>query len=1041
MSVSHPKFTPLQWEFLSVMAAFDVPVSLDVLAQLVPLPPSQFFELMRKCESLNWICQDESGSFGLSDALPADVRTRIEKINSFDRLVTLVDQMKSNNLIDKISFQAFNNVLRKSEGQKVTVRDEIALAIEALKRGERDVAKEHVRRIDLLLPSLEETLPENTWFIPESIRLAEYCVVRSVELTTAIKILSKTIVIAQGTGDERSWTMANLVMGRICWFQSRINDAVSYLASGKAKAEELGDHDILNYAGWFIGIYYCLQGYMSKAVSYLKTVTQFAWKSEEYILAYEAPILLFYCDISRGDFHRAVGSLDFFRQLAIKRHDYYTAAIYRAMLGISLWAVGRREEALFHLEGVQTDALATDNMLSFWISLHGLAFLYLSEGDFKKGMSFFNELINTGKQVGIVQYVFHAIYLEQYFNAEQAGCQLPPEWHFDALFERVMAEPNIDLQGVALRLRAVRSITEGKDEELIFKDLQESEALLAKCEDPIQLAKTKIEMVRYYLRNNNYEKAGSLAKEVYYRELTGYGEKFFPDDLSFLLEREKVEPAAAMDYASSMEPILHILEELFSAPDDAMKMELFLSTLSRFFRAERSGFFAVGDVKGGTPELQAARHLSRSIVGDQNFRQSMDLIVDCYKKKKPVLSRNIRSTESATYKGFLSAMCLPILNETEVRAVLYFDNSYLPNCFDFVSIPMLESLGRNLGSIVEKQVLRTIEPAARSESSAPHGGTVLLASPDYTGIDIVIKDHKMIKLLNQAKRLAQSEAPILIQAETGAGKEVVAQWIHQNSLRCNKPFVVVDLTTISENLVESELFGHEKGAFTGAHHQKIGRVEMSEGGTLFFDEIGEISPNLQVKLLRLLEKNTFVRVGGTKTKRADFRLVTATNRNLYEEVKTGKFREDLYYRLNALELHIPPLRERKADIIALAQFFLTYYTKKYNKKLPLLTEEQLTVLKQYNWPGNVRELKHVIERAVLVSEGGRLELDFADQKEVVSTENPFSDYPTLDEIQRRYIRFVLNHTDGKKGGIGSAAEILDVNRTTLNSRMKKLGMR
>ena len=1040
MSASLPDFTSSQWEFLSVMAAFDMPVSLDVIAQLVQLPPSHFFELMRTCESLSWIYQDETGAVGLTNTLPQDARSKIQKINSINKLIALAEHIKLNHLADKIPQKAYDNLLMHSRQKGLTLRDEMSLTIKTLKEGQRDFAKKHMRQIDLLLPSVEAASAENAWFIPASIRLAEYCIARGVEISIVIKLLTKTIVMAEAVGDQRSWAMAHLILGRACWFQGRITDAVSYLALGKEKTEELGDQDILAYASWFIAIYYVLQGYLNKAESYLKAVTQHAMQKEEYILAYEAPILLVYCDINRGDFHRAIGTIDFFRRAAIKRKDYYSATFYRAQLGIGLWVIGKREEAIFHLEGTRTDALAADNIVGYWVSLHVLSCLYLHEGNFDKGLPLFEESLKIAGQAEIVNYVFHPIFLESYFNAEQAGCKLPDEWRFDAFFERIMAEPNIDLQGVALRLRAVRGVAAGEDEELILKDLQDSEALLEKCEDSLQLAKTKMEMVRYYLRNQNDKKARSLANEVYYRELTGYSEMFFPDDLEFLLEDEKMESAGGRDYGTSLEPIFRILEELFSAPDDAMRLELFLSTLSRFFRAERSGVFVFGEEKQQTPELRTARNLSRSIIGDQNFHHSMAMIMASYRGKKPILSKGEMDAAHALDKGCLSAMCLPLLTATGVRAVLYFDNSYLPNCFDFVSLPMLESLGHHLAGILEKQEARAAA-SAQAESSQQNVRIVLPAPSDFSGVDIIIKDQKMIRLLNQARRLAESEAPILILGETGSGKEVIAQWIHNNSARHDKPFVVVDLTTIPENLMESELFGHEKGAFTGAHSQTIGRVEISEGGTLFFDEIGEISLQLQVKLLRLLEQKTFTRVGGTKTKRADFRLVAATNRNLFDEVRAGRFREDLYYRLNTLELTIPPLRERKGDIVSLAHHFITYYAKKYNKPPLMLTDEQIAVMKKYKWPGNVRELKHVIERAVLVSESDRLELVFPNMQESPTAETPFSDFPSLDEIQRRYIRFVLDHTDGRISGPGNASDILDINRTTLNSRMRKLGMR
>ena len=260
------------------------------------------------------------------------------------------------------------------------------------------------------------------------------------------------------------------------------------------------------------------------------------------------------------------------------------------------------------------------------------------------------------------------------------------------------------------------------------------------------------------------------------------------------------------------------------------------------------------------------------------------------------------------------------------------------------------------------------------------------------------------------------------------------------SPRRESPFVIVDPTTIPETLVESELFGHEKGAFTGADRQKPGRLELAKGGTLFIDEVAEIPKSVQAKLLRALQEKTMVRVGGTSTLRSDFRLVAATNRDLAGEVAAGRFREDLYYRINVVPMAIPPLRERKEDIPLLARYLLAKYVSRYGRPEIELTKKDEAKLMGYDWPGNVRELENVVERTVLLSMGEGLEFRMPAEEMNISG-NPFSDYPTLDEIQRRYIQQVLEKTGGKIGGPGGAAEILGMKRTTLNDRMRKLGLR
>ena len=225
------------------------------------------------------------------------------------------------------------------------------------------------------------------------------------------------------------------------------------------------------------------------------------------------------------------------------------------------------------------------------------------------------------------------------------------------------------------------------------------------------------------------------------------------------------------------------------------------------------------------------------------------------------------------------------------------------------------------------------------------------------------------KVLGVVRKVAKSNTTVLVRGETGTGKELIAGAIHHNSLRAQRNFIKVNCAALQENLLESELFGHEKGAFTGADKQRIGRFEQADGGTLFLDEVGDMSANTQAKILRVLQEHEFERLGGTRTLRVDVRVITATNRNLPQMVAQGLFREDLYYRLNVVSIDMPPLRERKEDIQALATFFLRRFAGELKKRIDGLTPDAQKLLMRYNWPGNIRELENSIERAVLLTEG------------------------------------------------------------------------
>lgn len=294
------------------------------------------------------------------------------------------------------------------------------------------------------------------------------------------------------------------------------------------------------------------------------------------------------------------------------------------------------------------------------------------------------------------------------------------------------------------------------------------------------------------------------------------------------------------------------------------------------------------------------------------------------------------------------------------------------------------------------------------------------------------------KVLKHVERVAPTDSTVLITGETGTGKELIARAIHNLSPRKNKPLVKVNCAAIPSGLIESELFGHEKGAFTGALTKKMGRFEVADGGTIFLDEIGELPLELQSKLLRVLQEGEFERVGGTQTFKVNVRVIAATNRNLEHLTKSGDYRPDLYYRLNVFPVHLPALRERDGDIPLLAQYFVRKFVANLGKKIDRIPEQMVTALQRYQWPGNIRELEHVIERAVILSEGPELEpIDWLSSS---NGKGGSAKTMTLEEMEREHILDVLGDTNWRVSGEKGAAKILGLNPTTLEARMKKLGI-
>ena len=306
----------------------------------------------------------------------------------------------------------------------------------------------------------------------------------------------------------------------------------------------------------------------------------------------------------------------------------------------------------------------------------------------------------------------------------------------------------------------------------------------------------------------------------------------------------------------------------------------------------------------------------------------------------------------------------------------------------------------------------------------------------YEFENITAKSPRMQQVVELIKVVAQSNATVLITGESGTGKELVARSIHSQSNRRKKPFVAVNCAALPESLLESELFGHEKGSFTGAYAQKKGKFEVANKGTLFLDEIGDMSTNIQVHLLRVLEEKEFTRVGGNELVRTDVRVVSATNRDIKNAVASGEFREDLYYRLNVVPIELPPLRERKEDIPLLAQHFLKKFTVENQKNTTGFSPEATDFLLKYEWPGNVRELENTIERAVILARNSNIDVRDLAQDNPLIVHSTLSG-KSLSEVEKNYIRDVLARTNGN---ISETARVLGITRMTLYNKIKAHGL-
>lgn len=374
---------------------------------------------------------------------------------------------------------------------------------------------------------------------------------------------------------------------------------------------------------------------------------------------------------------------------------------------------------------------------------------------------------------------------------------------------------------------------------------------------------------------------------------------------------------------------------------------------------------------------------------------------------------------------------LPVVIMTAHGTIDDAINAIKQGAYDYITKPfpkekllgMLERLLDHRRLAKENQLLR--EELNRGTSGAD---------------SIIFRSHSFREVYDLTLQVAESDANILVMGESGTGKELIAGALHRNSPRRAKPFVSLNCAVLSDTLLESQLFGHVRGAFTGAVMNQKGLLEEADGGTLFLDEIGDVSPAVQAKLLRVTQEKDFIVLGSTRTRKVDVRFVAATNKDLMNEVREGRFREDLYYRLNVISINLPPLRERRDDIEPLARHFLKASSRRMKKDVPGIDDHALQALLQYDWPGNVRELENVIERAVILARGGMITvglLPLGARREAISTSTGAAQLVALDEIERQHITAILKETGFHKS---RAAEILGISRKTLDRKIAEYGL-
>ncbi|RMH61440.1 MAG: GAF domain-containing protein [Calditrichaeota bacterium] len=480
------------------------------------------------------------------------------------------------------------------------------------------------------------------------------------------------------------------------------------------------------------------------------------------------------------------------------------------------------------------------------------------------------------------------------------------------------------------------------------------------------------------------------------------------------------------------ETLMQISEKINSTHEITVLLDQIMDSAMSTIEAERGFILLKKEPSDGAYDVVTARNLSREAI-DTIRGHSSSVVHRVFENKEPLISVDAQAddrfqgSESIVVQKIRSVICTPLIFDEQIIGAIYMDRRMSNQPFEEDALPFLQAFSKQAAIAIQNT--RLLNLLQKENQKLKKQLNLNDRFPEIIG-----KSRAITRVLELVHSVAPSTASILIEGESGTGKELVARAIHTHSLRSDKPFIPIFCGSLSENLLESELFGHRKGAFTGASENKRGLFEEADGGTVFLDEIGEISLNLQTKLLRVLQEGEIKRVGDSQIHKVDVRVISATNRDLLEEIKAGRFREDLYYRLNVINFKMPPLRARREDIVLLAEHFLRKYAMKNKKNFKGFSKEAIRYLQEYDWPGNIRELENTIERAVILCNEPHIEPDVFQLRKTIAR-MPVG--KTLKEINQFAILQTMELTGGNRT---KAAEILDVSRRWLQYQLKELGM-
>ena len=884
------------------------------------------------------------------------------------------------------------------------------------------------------ISSLTEQEESDPLFIDAAIQYSKVSMARE-DTDRVLSIIQEAIRRAKRSDRQQELPLLHMHLAKNEWLQSRYASAQRLFQEGWSMIKDMDDPKLLLSATTFRIFFLYWQGRLCEAVNVYENSVSDIDKYPHSTFPILAGGLVGHCYAQIGQITQGLGMLDALRKHCSEKSMHFLAADAEINMASTLVDLRRVDEAFSYLENSVQKAGKDPNNWNQIRANSLLSFVYFLKGEREASFHYLKVWLRQSRELKIAVRL-HPYQFEICKAGEEGKIPRVEDFSLEKEVRHCIEWDNILMKGVAYRYQAFLHEKGNLPSESIIKSLNLSVKWLEESGQKFELCRTYLELMRQYSLMGREQEADGI-KQKTSAILISFGEAFVPEDLKFLLNQSP--PREGQNLIGE---ILKLGQEIVTIRNHKDLIQNILSTVNRITGAERMALFILEENPHGfSLSLKASKNITSEQVEHPSFGASRKMMEEVAATGKGRILR-MGSPEGPSLLSrdqIRSRICVPMIMRGKTVGVLYSDNSLFSSPFKESDLDLISYFAAQAAIALDNakayEEIRHLNQRLNEEKQ--YYAEQHLQNLHFE--DIVGEGPAIKQVLTKIEQVAKTETTVLILGETGVGKELVARAIHRHSSRRDKSFIKLFCSALPESLIPSELFGHEKGASTGADRRRIGRFELADGGTLFLDEIGDLPLDIQTRLLQVLQSKEFERVGGSETIRSDFRLVAATNRDLETEIKAGNFRSDLYYRLNVFPIFVPPLRERREDIPLLAYYFLKIYATKMGKTFEGIPKGEMEKLMHYPWPGNVRELENILERGTILSSGPYFrapELSL----EPLEFGSPKIDF-SLQENERFHILRALQKTGWKVRGSGGAAELLKIHPSTLNFRMKKLGIR